>query len=127
MGEQLSSLKRLLSFDIDNVLEISIEPGPITLVMVRRAQEMGYIIGSCSDIPVSQQRAMWEQYGIQVDFAVPKQHLGQLRSQFEAEEYFLISPRDTGDYAARAGFVFLQVDTANDEVWMSGGADGLPM
>lgn len=119
-------MKRLISFDIDNVLEISMEPGPITLAMIRRAQEMGYIIGSCSDIPVSQQRNMWEKHGIAVDFTVLKHKLGDLRSQFAAEEYFLISPRDTGDYAARANFTFLPVDTANEEPWMLDGGDGPP-
>ena len=116
-------LSRLISFDIDNVLEISIEPGPITLDMIRRAQEMGYIIGSCSDIPVSQQRAMWEGHGISVDFTLPKHHLEQLRSLFEADEYFLVSPRDTGDYAAKAGFVFLQADEVSGEPWMLNGND----
>jgi hypothetical protein len=118
-------LKRLISFDIDNVLEISIEPGPITLAMVRRAQELGYIIGSCSDIPVPQQRAMWERHGIAVDFAVLKHRLGDLLSQFEADEYYLISPRDTGDYTLKAGFVFLPVDTTTGEPWMLDDGNGL--
>ena len=116
--EGLHYVRKLISFDIDNVLEIALEPGPITLDMVRRAQEMGYIIGSCSDIPVPQQRAMWEKHGINVDFAVLKHYLGELRSQFEADEYYLVSPRDTGDYSFQSGFVFLQADTTTNEPWM---------
>ena len=118
-------MKRLISFDIDSVLEVAGEPGPITLDMVRRAQELGYIIGSCSDIPVPMQRAMWEKHGIAVDFTVLKHKLGELRTQFEADEYYLISGRDTGDYCLRSGFVFLPVETTTGEPWMLGGANGL--
>ena len=60
---------------------------------------MGYIVGSCSDIPVSQQRAMWEKHGINVDFTVLKHRLEDLKPQFQADEYYLISTRDTGDYS----------------------------
>ena len=91
-------MKRLISFDIDGVLAVAGEPGPITLDMVRRARELGYIIGSCSDIPVPMQRAMWEKQGIEVAFTVLKHRLGELRSQFDSEEYYLISRMDTGAY-----------------------------
>ena len=111
-------MKRLISFDIDGVLEIAGEPGPITLEMVRRAQELGYIIGSCSDRPVSLQRAMWEQHGITVEFAVLKHMLGDVKVQFEADTYALVSTRDTGRYADKLGFAFLAVDTAIGEPWM---------
>ena len=119
-------MKRLMSFDIDGVLAVAGEPGPITLDMVRRARDMGYIIGSCSDIPVPMQRAMWEKHGIEVDFMVLKHKLGELRSQFEAEEYYLISRRDTGDYSLNSGFVFLPVDTTTDEPWMLESTNSLP-
>jgi len=111
-------LKNLISFDIDGVLSVAGEPGPITLEMVKYAQELGYIVGSCSDIPVPQQRSMWKDWGIEVDFTVLKHRLEDLRSQFEAKEYYLISRRDTGDYSLKAGFIFLPVDTTTNEPWM---------
>ena len=111
-------MKRLIAFDIDNVLEVSAEPGPITLSMVRRAQDMGYIIGSCSDIPVSQQQAMWERHGIPVDFTVIKHRLDEINAKFQADERYLVSPRDTGDCSRIYGFVFLQVHTITDQPWM---------
>lgn len=112
-------MKRLIGFDVDNVLDISLEPGPITLDMVKRAKEMGYIVGSCSDIPVPMQKAMWEKHGLEVDFTVLKHRLGELRNEFEADEYYLVSTRDTGDYSAAEGFVFLAVAEITDEPWMS--------
>ncbi len=111
-------LKRLIAFDIDNVLEVSAEPGPVTLDMVRRAKDMGYLIGSCSDIPVSQQQAMWEKHGIPVDFTVLKHRLDEIKPRFQADECYLVSPRDTGDYSRIFGFVFLPVDTTRDQPWM---------
>lgn len=120
-------MKRLLSFDIDGTLEVGEPPGPITLAMVRRAQELGYITGSCSDRPVPLQRALWEKLGIAVDFTVLKHKLGELRPQFEAEEYYLISGRDTGNYCVKSGFVFLPVATTTGEPWMLDGANGLSL
>ncbi len=112
-------MKRLIGFDIDNVLDISLEPGPITLDMVKRAKQMGYIVGSCSDVPIPMQKAMWEKHGVEVDFTVLKHRLGELRNEFEADEYYLISTRDTGDYSVTQGFVFLPVAETTDEPWMS--------
>ena len=37
--------------------------------LVRKCQEAGILIGSCSDRPISGQKAIWEQYGIASDFA----------------------------------------------------------
>ena len=111
-------MKRLIAFDIDNVLEMSAEPGPITLNMVKRAQDMGYIIGSCSDIPVAQQQAMWEKHGIPVDFTVLKHRLDEINAEFQADECYLVSPRDTGDYSRIYGFTFLPVHTTRDQPWM---------
>lgn len=118
-------MNRLIAFDIDGVLEVAIEPGPVTLEMVECARKLGYFVGSCSDIPVPQQRALWEKHGVAVDFTVLKHKLGELRSQFEADEYYLISPRDTGDYCLSSGFVFLPVETTTGEPWMLSGANGL--
>ncbi|MFH1560162.1 MAG: hypothetical protein ABID84_01950 [Chloroflexota bacterium] len=119
-------MKRLISFDIDGTLETGIEPGPLTIAMVRRAQELGYIIGSCSDRPVSAQRAMWERQGVVVDFTVLKHMLEEVRTQFEADEYFHIGDTDLDrHYAVLAGFEFLPVATTTGEPWMLNGAEGL--
>jgi hypothetical protein len=118
-NEPGQSLKKLISFDIDGTLETGHGPGPITLDMVRRAKEWGYVIGSCSDRPIGDQRAMWEKYGIEVEFTVLKHMLGNVRSQFEAEQYYHIGDTDLDmHYAGLAGFQFLQVQDMEPEPWM---------
>ena len=77
-------MNRLISFDIDGTLEAGDPPGAITMAMVKRAQKLGYFIGSCSDRTIPTQRAMWDEHGITVDFTVLKHNLGEVRSQFEA-------------------------------------------
>lgn len=114
-----SSLKKLISFDIDGTLETGNGPGPITLDMVRQAKEWGYIIGSCSDRPVGDQKAMWERAGIVVEFTVLKHMLDGVRSQFEADEYTHIGDTDLDQhYAGLAGFQFLAVQMMDPEPWM---------
>ena len=109
----------LISFDIDGTLETGNGPGPITLEMVRRAQEHGHIIGSCSDRPVPDQQHMWATHGIVVHFTVLKHKLDDVKAQFEAEVYYHIGDTDMDQHYARlAGFEFLQVQTMEPEPWM---------
>ncbi len=116
------ALKRLISFDIDGTLEVGNPPGTITMAMVKRARELGYIIGSCSDRPVPLQRAIWEQQGITVDFTVSKHMLGDVRTQFEADVYYHIGDTNLDrQYAGQAGFEFLPVQTTTGEPWMIDG------
>ena len=61
-------MAKLISFDIDGTLETGDPPGCITMGRVRQAQELGYIIGSCSDRTVSTQQRMWLEHGISVAF-----------------------------------------------------------
>ena len=70
--------------------------------MVERAKEWGYIIGSCSDRPVGDQKNMWETWGIEVSFTVLKHMLDTVKSRFEADSYVHIGDTDV-DYALRAG------------------------
>ena len=55
---------KLVSFDIDGTLEIGDPPGIIPIALVRRAQALGYLVGSCSDRPVSFQAEMWRRHEI---------------------------------------------------------------
>ncbi|MBI3326757.1 MAG: HAD family hydrolase [Nitrospinae bacterium] len=109
-------MAKLISFDIDGTLEVGDPPGIITLDMVRKAKDLGYLIGSCSDRPLSHQRQLWETHNITVDFVVLKQHLAEVRSRFQAEAYYHIGDTDLdGFFAAGAGFHFIRADgTARD-------------
>ncbi|MBI3325098.1 MAG: HAD family hydrolase [Nitrospinae bacterium] len=98
----------LISFDIDGTLEVGDPPGGITMDMVRRAQESGCLIGSCSDRTSSGQRAMWDTHNIQVDFVAPKHLLGGVKERFDTDRYIHIGDRDLDrQYALEAGFEFM--------------------
>jgi hypothetical protein len=109
----------LISFDIDGTLEVGDPPGVLTMEMVRRAQEKGFLIGSCSDRPISGQQAMWAQHNIQVDFVVPKHMLPEVKAKFEADVYYHIGDREDLDkkYALEAGFEFLWPHEAIAKLW----------
>ncbi len=114
-------LAGLISFDIDGTLESGDPPGRVTMAMVRRAQEMGYIIGSASDKPVPVQQQIWERHGIVVEFTVHKQNLDQVRARFEAESYQHIGDTNIDEhYAVLHGFEYLDVARDFDEPWMLG-------
>jgi hypothetical protein len=109
----------VLSFDIDGTLEVGDPPGGITLDMVRRAQELGYIVGSCSDRPLSSQRALWERLGIPVAFVASKPELTDLRSQIDADGYYHVGDSDVDQqYARWAGFAFWWSEDAVSEPWL---------
>ena len=74
----------LISFDIDGTLEVGDPPGVLTMAMVKRVQQQGFLIGSCSDRPISAQRAIWAQHNIAIDFAVGKLMLPDVKAKFEA-------------------------------------------
>lgn len=98
----------LISFDIDGTLEIGDPPGIITMTMVRRARELGYFIGSCSDRTLTMQQLSWESQNIAVDFMVLKQNLDDVKAQFEASSYYHIGDTDIdAHYAERSGFHFV--------------------
>ena len=104
----------LISFDIDGTMEIGDPPGAVTLEMVKTARAKGIITGSCSDRPMSAQRTIWEEYGVEYDFVCYKHLLSDLKTKFEAEEYYHVGDRDDLDrkYAIQAGFGFLWPDEA---------------
>ena len=114
----------LLSFDIDGTLEVGDPPGGVTMEMVRRAHEMGYVVGSCSDKPLSAQQAIWERFGIPAAFIAAKHQLDNVRTKFTADAYYHIGDRDTDQQVAqRAGFGFWWDHEAVGEPWLSMKAD----
>jgi hypothetical protein len=119
----------LISFDIDGTLEFGDPPGGITVEMVRRAKELGFLIGSCSDRFPSAQRTLWEACGIPVDFVAAKHMLPDIRSRFVAEKYLHIGDRDLDQQLAeQAGFEFLWDHEGVAQPWLawveSAAADG---
>ena len=119
MRERGTDVVILISFDIDGTLEVGDPPGILTMEMVRRAQAKGVVIGSCSDRPISAQRAIWAQHNIAIDFAVGKLMLPDVKAQFVADVYYHIGDREDLDrkYALEAGFEFLWPHEAIVQPW----------
>ena len=112
-------MRRLISFDIDGTLEAGDPPGRVTFEMVRKARELGYIIGSASDRPVSVQRSIWERAGIDVEFTSHKHNLDRIKEQFPADVYQHIGDTNMDEhYALMHGFEYLDVARDFDEPWM---------
>jgi hypothetical protein len=106
----------LVSFDIDGTLETGDPPGPITLDLVRRARNLGHIIGSASDRTRSDQQAMWDREGIDVHFVSHKHHLDEVRSRFACDRFVHIGDTDVDRYYAKqAAFEFWSVLEVPDE------------
>jgi hypothetical protein len=115
-------MPKLISFDIDGTLEVGDPPGYITIAHVQQALALGYIVGSCSDWPVSHQRRMWSERGITVSFTVLKHQLDRVRAEFSAEAYFHIGDTNMDKhYAERNGFVYFFPDSSIDHLWLGRG------
>ncbi len=111
-------MAKLISFDIDGTLEVGNPPGYITIERVRKALELGYIVGSCSDRPISHQQGMWSELGIIVAFTVLKHHLDRVKSEFSAEQYVHIGDTNMDRYfAERSGFTYFYPDDSVDHLW----------
>ena len=108
----------LISFDIDGTLEVGDPPGPISVEMVRQVKRLGYLIGSCSDRPVSFQQRMWRRLEIAADFTVLKHRLADVRTRLRAERYYHIGDTDVDHlFASGAGFRFFLADAAVLRAW----------
>jgi hypothetical protein len=109
----------LVSFDIDGTLEVGDPPGIVTAAMVAAAKARGWVIGSCSDRPLSHQEVIWLRLAIVPDFTVLKHRLDEVRTRFTAREYYHIGDTDVDEhYAVRAGFEFLRVGAAAHGTWI---------
>ena len=85
---------------------------------MRTAQRLGYLIGSCSDRPISFQQAMWERLDIRADFTVLKHRLAEVRARFEAAVYYHIGDTEVDErFAHEAGFRFLRADAEAHGRW----------
>jgi hypothetical protein len=97
----------VVSFDIDGTLELGDPPGPLTLSVVRQAQLLGYIVGSCSDRTLREQRELWRKAGLTVNFVVVKNGLSSVRDHYPTGR--LVHIGDTGvdeQYARLGGFEY---------------------
>jgi hypothetical protein len=108
----------LVSFDIDGTLEVGDPPGIVSIALVKTAKRLGYLVGSCSDRPISHQQSLWARLQIAVDFTVLKHELASVKRRFTAAAYYHIGDTDVDDhYATRAGFRFLKADVAGRRLW----------
>ena len=102
-------MQRLISFDIDGTLEVGEPPGVIPLTAVRQARSLGFVVGSCSDRPISYQQGLWDEHDVPMQFTVLKQELTVVRAEFvDLEHYLHIGDTEIDEMMARdAGFEFL--------------------
>jgi hypothetical protein len=108
----------LVSFDIDGTLEIGDPPGIVTLAAVRAARRLGYVVGTCSDRPLTHQRRLWAQCDLIPDFTVLKHRLAEVRASFTATAYYHVGDTDVDEhFAGLAGFRFLRADLVSFRAW----------
>ena len=111
-------MPNLISFDIDGTLEVGEPQGSITIDFVRAVRRKGYIVGSCSDRPLSYQQRLWKQHELAVDFTALKHTLDDVKARFDAETYTHIGDTDVDEFFAdKAGFRFIRVDTIEWREW----------
>lgn len=106
---------QVISFDIDGTLEVGDPPGQISLTYILSAIEKGYIVGSCSDRPLSYQKELWKQHNIDMKFTVLKQNLHEVRLKFPKNEYVHIGDTEVDQMMAK-GADFAFVHSIDDDV-----------
>lgn len=111
-------MSAVVSFDIDGTLEVGVPPGLVTIAAVRLARRLGYVVGSCSDRTLADQRGIWSRLEFRPDFTVLKHRLAEVRAAFTAAAYYHVGDTDIDEHFAHlAGFRFLRADAASLRAW----------
>jgi hypothetical protein len=120
----VSAARQLISFDIDGTLEFGDPPGPLRLEVVRLVRDRGHLVGSASDRTLREQRELWAQHDMEVDFVSHKHHLDAIRNRFDCIRFVHIGDTPTDKhYALQAGFQFwfvLDLPVQGPEEWILG-------
>ncbi len=115
--EGTTNPRRLISFDIDGTMEFGDPPGIVTAQWVKLAKEQGTLVGSASDRPLAEQRRVWAQTGIELDFVILKHWMLELRTTFQADEYWHVGDGQMDElFARQAGFTFFIANTFPQDV-----------
>ena len=116
-SEGTTNPKRLISFDIDGTMEFGDPPGQVTAQWVKLAKEQGTLVGSASDRPLAEQRRVWAPAGIELDFVILKHWMLELRTTFQADEYWHVGDGQMDQlFAKQAGFTFFIAHTFPQDV-----------
>jgi phosphoglycolate phosphatase-like HAD superfamily hydrolase len=101
----------LVSFDIDGTLETGDPAGPVPIAFVRLLQDLGWLVGSCSDRTHREQSEMWAAAGIVPDFVSVKNGLPGVREAavFCGRHVHIGDTLVDAHFAAAAGFEFRSV------------------
>lgn len=109
-SEPVSSLRVVVSFDIDGTMTFGDPAGPVGIELVREVAALGHVVGSASDRTRAEQSALWSRHGIDVSFVGGKHHLAEVRRQFPADRYVHIGDTVVDEhFALGAGFEFFDV------------------
>ena len=75
-------------------------------------------MGSASDRPLSSQRRLWKENGLDViDFVILKHWLEDLKEMFQVDEYWHVGDGDMDQsVASQAGFHFFWAESFLDDV-----------
>lgn len=115
-------MQRLISFDIDGTMVFGQPPGHVTLDMIRKAKQLGYVIGSASDRTISSQTDLWKASNIEVDFVTLKHNLPQIKEKFAVPHYMHVGDTDLDrHFALAAGFDFMlitEVPKDGSDTWL---------
>lgn len=98
-------------------MEFGDPPGIVTAQWVKFAKEQGTLVGSASDRPLAEQRRVWAHTGIELDFVILKHWMPDLRTTFQADEYWHVGDGQMDQhFAKQAGFTFFIANTFLQDV-----------
>jgi hypothetical protein len=99
-------MAKVFSFDRDDTLALS--SGPITLEMLRKLKEKGYVIGTGGGVSGEEQARQWTSWGIRPDFALTKSDLGKLRELYPGAEITHVGDDEVDEeIAKKCGYNYL--------------------